>query len=320
MSRKIAYITGSTGCVGRNILNELLERDWDIVALHRKSSDTSELQKLGIKLKLIDPYSYESVFASIDPGIDCFFHAAGNVSHWRLERKQQMMDNVLFTKNLVKSCLRKRVGKFIFTSTAATFGFYDPNKVKKLQYIYSKRLAEIEVENGIRMGLRAIIMQPCVIVGKYDRDNYSKLFSMIKNESLPGVLPGIFNFCHAKSVAIGHILAFEKGKIGAKYILGGEISSWLNFFQIVAKRFGVKGPKKESSLILLYIYAYFSYWKSLITRKKPLVTPDLISLLTLKHMDVDELYKAERDLGYKSLPLETMIEECCEEFEKRGLL
>lgn len=175
-----ALITGATGCIGRNIVDELLNDGWEVIVVHRITSNINRLKGLKIKLKEVDLHDFDSVLNATPDGLDAIFHAAGNVSHWPLEANEQWKDNVLATRNLVKAAQIRHVKKFIFTSTGATFKYTNLPMSEimaiKSDYIRTKLLAELEVSAGISNGLDAVIIRPAIVLGKYDYNNYSQIF------------------------------------------------------------------------------------------------------------------------------------------------
>ncbi len=150
---KICYVTGATGCVGRNLVDELIIDNWDIVVLHRKSSDLSRLKGCKVSFQEVDLCNVDSVRNSIAHNADAIFHVAGNTSHWDKEADQQWKDNVLTTRNLVQAALENKTKRLIFTSTGATnpHQWTDERMALKIKegYIRTKRLAELEVFKGI---------------------------------------------------------------------------------------------------------------------------------------------------------------------------
>jgi dihydroflavonol-4-reductase len=314
---KIAYVTGATGCVGRNLVRELLSTgEWKVVVLHRKSSKIDTLKEYNLTFKEVDLYNIESIRESIPFGIDAVFHVAGNVSHWYFDRKIQWKDNVLVTKNLVQIALEKKVKRFIFTSTGATelkpvANREEANKIKS-SYIRTKALAEMEVYDGIRKGLDAVILKPAIIVGEYDYHNYSKVFKYLKNNKMKMSFPGSTYFCHAKNIAKAHIAAFEKGRCCENYLLGDVSASWLEFFTKIANVIGVKPPKRKTPFIILYIISYAFFVVSCFTKKRPILTPDIVRFLSAKHrkLSYKESYKSSMELGYVSSTLDEMIKDC----------
>ena len=312
---KRAVLTGATGCLGRNLVDVLMQNDWEIIALHRKSSDTSRLNGCKVTLVECDLHDYESVQQSIPDRVDAIFHVAGNTSHWAADAPVQWKDNVLATRNLVEAALEKKVKRFIFTSTGATHDYEGAdeqltNKIKN-GYVRTKRLAELEVYKGIEKGLDALFIHPIIIIGKYDYNTYSKIFKELKAGNPMGAFPGRIDFCHALSVARAHLAAFEKGRRGENYFLGGEYTTWLDAFQRIAKKVGAKPPRKALPKEILLIVSYVMTFISTFTRKPPLLSPDLVFLLKdAPDVSFQEKRKAYETLGYVSESLDRMIDDC----------
>ncbi len=315
--KKIAFVTGGTGFLGRNLIDELLRENWEVTALHRKTSNLASLKLLGIHLREGDLQNLSSLGKIIPQKADAVFHVAANVSAWPLEREAQYKDNVLGTRNMVEASLKNGVKRFIFTSTMATYGFHQVPLTEEseskglesgLQYVRTKRLAELEVQKGVEKGLDAVILQPCLIFGPYDVEQYSQIFMQIKENKLPGVPPGGIHFCHAREVSRAHLRAFEKGRCGHSYILGGPYASYLKAFQKIAGIVEGKLPQKVTPLFILYSVAYFSLWGSYITRKPPALLPQLVKLLAHRWESCSQ--KAEKELGYHAIPLEESFRDC----------
>jgi nucleoside-diphosphate-sugar epimerase len=246
--------------------------------------------------------------------IDAIFHVAGNTSHWAAEAEIQWKDNVLATRNLVQVALEKKVKRFIFTSTGATLPLKSTdetaaNKVKN-GYIRTKRLSELEVLKGVERGLDAVILQPIIVIGAYDYNSYAQIFLNMQNSPLRVCFPGKIAFCHAGDVARAHIQAFEKGKKGENYVLGGTYTTWKDTFNRICAILGVGAPIVLPKWLLM-IVSTFMAGGAWLTRKKPLLTPQLISLLKdAEDVPDDEKRKAAVDLGYRSRSLDVMIRDC----------
>ena len=119
-------MTGATGCVGRNLVNELLSDGWQVTALHRRSSDSLDARLDGCDVRFQEVNLHDeasTIVARIREPADAIFHAAANTSHWPAQRQQQFMDNVVATRNLTKASLAAAVKRFIFTSTGATLPY-----------------------------------------------------------------------------------------------------------------------------------------------------------------------------------------------------
>ena len=314
---KTAYLTGATGCIGRNLVDELLKDKWRVIVLHRKSSNLRKLDGVKVEFRCVDLHSFDSVKKTLNEKAQALFHVAANVSDWPKDRIEQRMDNVVSTRNLVAASLENScVERFILCSTGAVTrcGNDAAEQVEQVRsgYIKTKRLSEIEVQRGIESGLDAVILRPIIVVGKYDYNNYSQIFSYLKNSPIKLVFPGKLWFCHAGDVARAHIQAYEKGRRGEIYYLGGEYISWYDFFCKISAIIGTKPPFKPLPYWAYYALSYCQLWISYLTNKKPQMTPELIDLVRgdSDNISDQEFAKAERELGYKSAPVNESLRDC----------
>ncbi len=322
---KVAYVTGATGCVGRNLVEELVEKNWDVVVLHRKSSDISRLKDRKVRFQLVDLHDLASVRESIPTGVNAIFHVAANTSHWSVEREEQEKDNVLATRHLVQVALEKRVQRFIFTSTGATRFFQETDEplARKLEppYVRTKRLSELEVYYGLAKGLDTVILHPIIVVGAFDYNSYSQIFTGIKTGTLKQAFPGKISFCHARDIAAAHLQAYENGRKGERYVLGGTHTEWREFFQKIANKVRPGFTMSVAPTWLLKIVGGVSVMVASITRKKPLLTPELIHLIREEpDITIHDKLKAEADIKYHSRSLDQMIDDCYEWMLKERLI
>ncbi|MBY0471910.1 NAD-dependent epimerase/dehydratase family protein [bacterium] len=319
-----AILTGATGCVGRNILEELLEKKWKVIVLHRRSSDISRISSLPIELAEVNLHNEGSILMKIPSDVDALFHVAGNTSHWSAEAAQQRADNVLATRNLVSVALERKVKKFIFTSTGATLGYQnlDEERAEGIpnNYVKTKYLAELEVHKGIERGLFGVILHPIIVIGPYDYNSYSQIFQSLKKGPMRVAFPGSIAFCHARDVAIAHLQAYESGRNAESYVLGGPYTTWLETFQLICKKLQVPPPQVFSKWKLAMI-AYGMDFSSRFTGKKPLLSPELIKLVgPSPDVTPKEKRKAKLELNYESRSLETMVDDCHRWLVHEGLL
>jgi dihydroflavonol-4-reductase len=130
---KTAYLTGATGCIGRNLVNELQKDGWNIIVLHRKSSDLSKLDGCNVSFQEVDITDIDSVRKALSKPADVLFHLAANLSTYWGDADIQWKENVLATRNLTTVAMERGIGRFIFTSTGATLGsqWMDENVVQK---------------------------------------------------------------------------------------------------------------------------------------------------------------------------------------------
>lgn len=321
-----ALVTGVTGCVGRNIVEELLKNNWDVIVVYRKTSNINRLKGLKIELREADLHDLNSVLGVVPENLNAIFHAAGNVSHWHLEAEEQWKDNVLATRNLIQAAKIRNVKRFIFTSTGATFKYANKPLAEinliKSDYIRTKLLAELEVRKGISLGVDAIIIRPAIVIGKYDYNNYSQIFERIFYGKPSIVLPGIIAFNHATDVAVAHLKAYEKGKTGEAYYLFGNRTDWLDIYQRIAKTMNVKPPSHKTPFWVLYILAYSMLAISYFSKKRPPLTPQLLSLLGAKDKDdpASEIPKTRDDLGFVPSSIDNILDSCYSWMVEEGIL
>jgi nucleoside-diphosphate-sugar epimerase len=216
---------------------------------------------------------------------------------------------------LVTAALEKKVKKFVFTSTGATLPYqlFDEKNAHEINqnYIRTKRLAEIAVYKGADLGLDAVILQPIIVIGPYDYNSYSQIFTAIKSGKIKLALPGRIAFCHARDVARAHVQAFYKGRCHESYVLAGPYTTWLECFREIASVVGVKPPAKTASIRSLMIMGKLMAFASRFTGRPPLMSPDLVRLLRdYGDFSHSERRKAREILGYESSSLNEMIHDC----------
>ena len=312
-----AFVTGATGFVGINLVRELLAERWRVVALHRSGSDSTHLA--GAEFVEGDILDAESLRRAMPDGVDVVFHVAGDTTLWSRNRDRQMRVNVIGTRNVVETAIEKRVRRLVQTSSIAAYGHHDVRVNEStastaldspIHYARTKRLAEIEVERGIALGLDAVLVNPSHIVGPYDASNWSRMIRLVRDEKLPGVPPGGGSWCHVREVVRAHIAAAERGKRGDHYLLGGTDATFLEAVKTIGKITSRKVPDKTMKPFLLHAYGTVSEWVSLITGREPDVTREG-AILVCENV-VADCSKAERELGYKAVPLRTMFQDCYE--------
>jgi nucleoside-diphosphate-sugar epimerase len=315
MATKTAFLTGATGFLGRNLLDELLAQGWEVTALHRASSDLEGLRELPVHLAQGDLHQPESLVAALPERVDAVFHVAGNTSLWPPASQRQYRDNVEGTRHMVAAALARGARRFVHTSS---FVVYDPSQGpvteasprtgadSSVSYYRTKALAEEEVRVAIERGLDAVILQPAHIVGPYDRDNWARVLRMVYQDKLPGVPPGAGSFADSRQVARAHVAAWERGGCGESYLLGGTDASFVELIRTAGKIVGRDVPSRPTPAFLLRLLGRLSLFASYFTRREPELTPDAVRLVVERHYCRSD--KAERELGYRAVSLREMVE------------
>src|ERR671918_1216937 len=231
MTMRRAFVTGGTGFVGLNLIEQLTAAGWRVTALHRRTSDLGEIRRFAVDLVEGDLTVPESLRGAIPQSVDAVFHLAADTSVWARHDERQRRINQGGTRNLVEAALVSGARRLVHTSTWNVYGL-EQGEISEtspqlgatswINYNRTKLLAEEEVRAGIARGLAAVIINPAHVLGRYDWRGWARLIIAAHERWLPGVPPGAGTFCHAEAVARAQIAAAERGRIGQNYLLGGS--------------------------------------------------------------------------------------------------
>jgi dihydroflavonol-4-reductase len=330
MMQKTAFITGGTGFLGTNLLYQLEERGWKSYVLVRPSSNTSYLPE-SVETVVGSLNDLESLKKAMPKHVDAVFHVAGNTSLWRKQDAQQYQDNVVGTEHMIEAALANDAGRFICTSSIAAFGYHEEDVVIRedtpstaandwISYRKTKYLAESKVLEAVeKQDLDAVILNPCHIIGPYDKTSWAQLIKQVYQNKLPGIPPGVGHFCHAVDVADAHIAAYEKGRKGEKYILGGHEASFVEFINVLQKLLGrSKTYKKASPQFMMQLGLMLSNLKAVFSKGEPDLTPEKIHLVSKKIRC--DYSKAANELDYQVRSMEEMIQDSLSWLQQENLL
>ncbi|MEM6274587.1 MAG: NAD-dependent epimerase/dehydratase family protein [Myxococcota bacterium] len=321
---KRAFVTGGTGFLGSNLIEQLVERDWHVTALHRASSDVSRLRGFGISLVEGDLFRPDNLAELIPEDVDAVFHVAGNTSIWRKRADEQTRDNVEGTRSILQASTQRGARRFVYTSTWATFGLEHDTLDEETEqtgsraldnYSRSKHAAEQLV---LAASLPSVVMNPAHILGRYDTGNWSRLITMVDRGTLPGIPPGAGSFCHAAEVARAHIAAAEHGRTGHHYLLGGTDASFVDVIAMIGEKLGKRVPRRAVPRWLFRLIAQAKAGVATLTGNEPDITPDGARMV-LEHPRVTST-RAALELGYRSPPLPTMLDDAIGWMRSEGLL
>ncbi len=314
---KTAFVTGGTGFLGINLVQQLIDKNFQIVVFDLSPSKAEIFKHRKIHLIEGDITDRQACDLAMPESVDAVFHLAGNTSHWKYGDDLQTRINVNGTRNIVEAALKKKAKRLIHTSSIAAFGS-QPDTITEqsnstaedssINYFRTKYLAELEVKKGIKMGLDAVILNPANIIGPYDYSGWSRMFFLIDKGKLAGAPPGSASFCHVHEVARAHISAVEKGKCGHNYLLGGADETWLEFTKQIGNILGKKTPNKPIPSFVLKTIGCLSSLLSGITGKEPDVTAEKALLICSDLVCTSD--KAFKELEFSSVPLKTMLEDC----------
>lgn len=312
-----AFVTGATGFVGLNLVQRLMAEGWDVTALHRKTSDLTFLNSFAPRLAVGEITDRASLMSAIPEGTDTLFHVAGNTNMWSKRNAEQKRDNVDGTRNVVEAAKAKGVRRLIVTSSISAYGPVSgevteetPSKAASspVNYELTKWQAQEIARDAVKDGLEVVIMQPGAIMGPYDIGTWSRMFLMLRDGKLPGVPPAQLSFAHVREIVGAHIAAADKGENGGQYILAGENKTMLDLVTEICALIGKPAPKKAMPLGIVRVAASVGGFVSSITGKEPAMTREMVEAFS--HPMTTTSAKAQRDLGYKVVPLKEMVKDC----------
>ncbi len=240
-----ALITGGTGFIGSNIALRLLEKGWAVRILERPGASRVLLEGGPFEYVSGDVLLPDTLLPAME-GAEVVFHAAGVVDHWRQGPEQMHRVNVDGTRNVVEAALKVGVERLVQTSSAAALGIHPDTVVDetfrfnvepdRFRYGYGKFLAEGVVLEAVQRGLPAVIVCPTMVMGPRDIRKVScGVVVEVANHCAPPLIPpGGTNVVAICDVAQGHVEAALKGRVGERYILGGENMTWLQLYRTIA--------------------------------------------------------------------------------------
>jgi nucleoside-diphosphate-sugar epimerase len=322
-----AFVTGGTGFVGLNLIQELRSQGWEVTACHRTSSNLDLIRRFGPRLVVADVVDRSALAAAMPARPDAVFHLAASVNFWAPKNDEQTRINVEGTRNVVETALERKAQRFIHMSSLAAWGPGDGDVIDetspsrapghRVNYYRTKWLAEQEVQRGIERGLKAVFINPANILGPYDPNTWSRAFVLAKQGRMPLVPRGAAPWCHVREVVRALVTAVERGGIGERYLLAGTQASYRELFAIVSELLGQKPPRVAPRWLLMAL-AQLGDWASRITGGAPDITPDMARLLSAS-FEVRSS-KAERELGYRPVPFRQMVEDTFEWMREEHLV
>lgn len=326
-----ALVTGANGFVGSAVVQALLDRGDEVRALVRAHSDCRNLERLPIDRLAGDLLDRPSIDRAMR-GRDAVFHVAADYRLWVPEPRRMFAVNVDGTRNIMEAALDCGVQRIVYTSSVATLGILNdgtpadeatPSAYDDMvgPYKRSKFLAETLVRDLVRSrGLPAVIVNPSTPMGP--RDVRPTPTGKIIVEAAEGRMPAFvdtgLNVVHVDDVAAGHLLAFEKGRIGERYILGAENLTLAEILRRIAAMTGRRAPTMKIPHDVVLPLAAGAEFLARFTGREPFATRDGINLAR-KRMFFSSA-KAERELGYRPRPADAALADALAWFRDNGYL
>src|SRR5215831_1585921 len=226
-------VTGASGFLGSHITRQLVARGDSVRVLLRASSNNRAIADLPLEYVTGDLRDSASLARALS-GVTRVFHVAADYRLWARRKREIYDSNVGGTKNLLDAAKRAGVERLIYTSTVATIAVDRPQPPNEStnagleemvgHYKRSKWMAEQEALKAAKAGLPVVVVMPTTPVGPWDwkPTPTGKIILDFLNGKMPGYVETGLNFVGVEECAAGHLLAAEKGKVGERYLLGGE--------------------------------------------------------------------------------------------------
>ena len=341
------FVTGASGFIGANLVHELLARGHRVKVLVRPGSDLRALDGLDFERVEGDVGDRDKVVATVK-GSDWCFHAAASYYLWLRNYSSMYATNVDGTRNVIEAAIKADCSRIVYTSTVGCIGvprlerrpmerynkprgfetilqpsdetsLLNPDQLSN-HYKISKWRAEQVALKLVSLGAPVVIVNPSAPVGPRDikPTPTGQVIVDFLNRKMPAFLDTGLNWVHVRDVAVGHILAAERGRIGERYILGSAHGNWTmqQTFSVLQDITGIPAPKLKIPYDVAWLAACFSELGAKITGKPPRAP------LAGVRMAADKMFynpaKAIRELGLPQTPPKQALADAVEWFRANG--
>jgi len=327
------FVTGATGFIGSKLVETLLDHGFCVRGLCRQKAFSGSHGREEVLKKLENYPNFQFVYGDITnpeslrkgmKGCDFVFHVAAYAKNWSPDPAIYKQINIDAMRNVFQIAKEFQVQKIVWTSTIVTFGPTKPGEVRdensspRLQDIYfteyekTKAIAEQEALCWAKDGFPLVIVNPTRVYGPglFSEGNavVQLILDYVKGKApfLPNRGINVGNYAFVDDVALGHLLALEKGRVGERYILGGENVSFRELLELIdevsGKRYWKLPLLKAGPLLFSWVQEKRAQWFGIYPR----ITPGWMRTFL-----VDWAYsceKAKQELGYAPISLRQGLE------------
>jgi dihydroflavonol-4-reductase len=325
---KTALVTGGNGFVGCYVVRALVNRGDRVRVLLRAGADVRALEGVDCE-HVIGDLRDPGAVAEAARGCEEIYNVAADYRLWVLDEAPMYATNVQGTQNVIAAARRHGVGRVVHTSTVGALGVPKgghgtedtPVAFDDMvgPYKRSKFLAEQAALAAAREGVPVVVVNPSTPIGAldYKPTPTGRVILDYLNRRMPAFLDTGLNLVDVSDCAHGHLLAAEQGRIGEKYILGGENLTLQELFKRLAAISGIPAPRVR---IPYGVALGFAIGADLVARKLTKRPPR--ASLTEVRMARKKMFfhsaKAERELGYKAGPIDTALSDAISYYRTTG--
>ncbi len=323
-----ALVTGASGFLGSHVARLLTERGEKVRLLLRSTSQTKLIDGLPaerVEGDLRDPSSLDRALS----GVRTVYHVAADYRLWARDPREIYESNVQGTRNLLDAASRARVEKFVYTSTVGTVAVPRPGALPDERvdsslgemigaYKRSKWLAEQEAKRAAASGLPLVIVNPTTPVGPGDAKPTptGRIIVDFLNGRMPAYVDTGLNFVPVEDAAAGHLLATERGRLGERYILGGENLTLKQALEILSRVSGRPAPRVRVPHALAMAAGYGDAALSLLLGREPRIPLEGVRMA--RHNMFVNSEKARVELGFSPGPVAAALERAVRWYESNG--
>jgi len=324
-----AFITGATGFVGSHVARALAAAGADLRLLVRASSRTDNIDALSGERAVGDLLRPETLAPALR-GCDALFHVAADYRLWMRHPEQMYRANVAGTEALLAAARQAGVRRAVVTSSVATIGFTrdgapadegSPVSLADMvgHYKRSKFMAEQAAIAAAGSGFDVVVVNPTTPVGEQDikPTPTGRIIVDFLKRKFPAYVDTGLNLVDVAEVARGHVLAFERGRSGERYILGGENLTLKQLLDKLAAITGLPSPRVRVPMALAMAAAVVdTAFTGYLRGREPRATVDSVRMARKKMWASSG--KAERELGFRLLPVDLALQRAVQWFVEHG--
>jgi len=325
----LAFVTGATGFLGSHVARVLAEQGADLRLLVRSTSNLKNLEGLKADTAIGDLRDQASIEKAM-AGCDAVFHVAADYRLWLRDPDEMYRSNVEGTRAILDAARKNAVRAVVYTSSVATMGFTgnehpaDEDSPVALadmigHYKRSKFMAEEMALKAGRSGMRVVTVNPTTPVGELDvkPTPTGRIVVDFLKGKFPAYVETGLNLVDVRECALGHVAGFEKGRSGERYILGGENLTLKQILDKLGAIAGVPSPKIKLPYFVAYLAGAVDQTISgRLLGREPRATIETVRMGKKKMWASSR--KAERELGWKTVPVEGALRRAVEWFQANG--
>ena len=324
-----AFVTGATGFLGSHLARVLADQGAKLRLLVRPTSNLKNLEGLKAETATGDLRDAASLEKAMS-GCDVVFHVAADYRLWVRDPGEMYHSNVEGTRAILEAVRKNNVRRVVYTSSVATIGFRQDGQPANEDspvsladmighYKRSKFMGEqIAMEAG-RRGMQVVTVNPTTPIGEQDvkPTPTGRIVVDFLKRKFPAYVETGLNLVDVRECARGHVAALEKGKTGERYILGGEDLTLKQILDKLGEISGLPSPKVK----LPYLFAFAAgvadeAVTGMILRREPRATVDTVRMGKKKMFASSA--KAERELGWKIVPVDGALRRAVDWFQANG--